>query len=140
MLSHLGVAPASSFDCETVCTPKLAAPGPAAAAAPFVYDLASSSDDDGDGAPKRPRVSEELDDRAERANLPRTFFCAISQSVMKDPVLAADGHTYERDAIEQWFARKDTSPMTNEPLAHKHLTPNIAIRSAIFELLARSGT
>ena len=100
----------------------------------------SSSDDDGDGAPKRPRVSEELDDRAERANLPRTFFCAISQSVMKDPVLAADGHTYERDAITQWFARKDTSPMTNEPLAHKHLTPNIAIRSAIFELLARSGT
>ena len=95
---------------------------------------------DDDGAPKRLRVSEELDDRAERANLPRTFFCAISQSVMKDPVLAADGHTYERDAITQWFARKDTSPMTNEPLAHKHLTPNIAIRSAIFELLARSGT
>ena len=72
--------------------------------------------------------------------VPDAYVCPITRELMHDPVFASDGHTYERDAIEAWFARKDTSPMTNEPLAHKHLTPNIAIRSAIFELLARSGT
>ena len=28
--------------------------------------------------------------------------------------MASDGNTYERSAIEQWLARHDTSPMTNE--------------------------
>ena len=60
--------------------------------------------------------------------------------MMGDPVVANDGHSYERAAIAAWLETHDTSPMTNDPLAHKHLTPNIAIRSAIFELLARSGT
>ena len=36
------------------------------------------------------------------------------QEVMQDPVIASDGHTYERAAIMEWFARKDTSPMTNQ--------------------------
>ncbi len=34
------------------------------------------------------------------------------RQVFKDPVCAADGHTYERSAIEQWLRTHDTSPMT----------------------------
>lgn len=32
---------------------------------------------------------------------------------MVDPVFAADGHTYEREAIEAWLQAHSTSPMTN---------------------------
>ena len=35
---------------------------------------------------------------------------------MVDPVVTADGHTYERVAIEQWLQMHDMSPMTGEPL------------------------
>jgi hypothetical protein len=43
------------------------------------------------------------------------FLCPIRMEIMKDPVVAADGHTYERGAIEDWFARgNSSSPMTRE--------------------------
>ncbi|KAK9804850.1 hypothetical protein WJX72_008634 [[Myrmecia] bisecta] len=38
--------------------------------------------------------------------------CPITQVFMTDPVIAADGHSYEKSAIEEWFSRHDTSPMT----------------------------
>ena len=50
---------------------------------------------------------------------------------MDDPVVAADGHTYNRTDIENWFKQHNTSPLTNEPLDHQLLLPNIAIRKAI---------
>ena len=45
----------------------------------------------------------------------------------------ADGHTYERIAIEQWLATSATSPKTNELLPHTHLVPNHALRSMILD-------
>ena len=50
---------------------------------------------------------------------------------MIDPVVCADGHTYERAGITQWLKRNDTSPNTGLTLPHKNLTSNIALRSAI---------
>lgn len=47
-------------------------------------------------------------------------------------VMATDGHTYEREAIERWFATgKKTSPKTGEPLAMTSVFPNHALRSVI---------
>lgn len=51
-----------------------------------------------------------------------------------DPVIAADGFTYERSAIEDWLSRKKTSPMTNQPLLHSDLVPNHAVRGALQKL------
>lgn len=51
-----------------------------------------------------------------------------------DPVIAADGFTYERSAIEDWLSRKGTSPMTNQPLVHCFLTPNLTVRNAVQHL------
>ena len=31
---------------------------------------------------------------------PKEFCCPISHELMKDPVVAGDGHTYERSCIE----------------------------------------
>lgn len=43
------------------------------------------------------------------------FSCPITRELMRDPVIAADGHTYDREAIEMWLRNHDTSPkVTNE--------------------------
>jgi len=64
---------------------------------------------------------------------PSIFICPITQEVMMDPVFASDGFTYEREAIEGWIANHNTSPMTNLPLPHPHLTANLALRSSVKE-------
>jgi hypothetical protein len=46
---------------------------------------------------------------------------------MRDPVVAADGHTYERAGAERWFARHGAvSMVTGAALPHTHLVPNQA--------------
>ena len=72
-----------------------------------------------------------------RGEVPDHMCCPILMDVMRDPVIAADGHTYEKVAIEQWFLKARTSPTTNEPLASLALLPNHAIRSAIAEEMER---
>ena len=56
---------------------------------------------------------------------------AFQCELMDDPVVAADGHTYNRFDIENWFKEHDTSPLTSEPLENKMLFPNLAIRKLI---------
>lgn len=47
------------------------------------------------------------------------------QAVLADPVIAADGHTYERSAMEQWVAAYKTSPgATGQLLTHTHTPGN----------------
>ena len=63
---------------------------------------------------------------------PQDFTCCITQDLMQDPVIAADGQSYERSAIEEWFYKgHSSSPMTGAPLSHKHLTPNCNLKSQI---------
>ena len=52
---------------------------------------------------------------------------------MRYPVVCADGHSYEREAITLWLATNDTSPATNMVLPNKNLTPNHALRNMIEE-------
>ncbi|KXZ51279.1 hypothetical protein GPECTOR_13g766 [Gonium pectorale] len=58
---------------------------------------------------------------------------ATDGDVMDEPVVAADGYTYERLAIQEWVSRSSTSPLTNMPLPHSHLVENRTLRSAIVE-------
>jgi Mg-chelatase subunit ChlD len=64
-------------------------------------------------------------------SLPPEFLCPITHEPMTDPVVAQDGHTYERVAIAQWFADHQTSPKTGASLLDKTLTPNHALRAQI---------
>ena len=50
---------------------------------------------------------------------------------MQDPVIAADGHTYERHAMQRWLQCHTVSPMTGQQLRHLKLLANIVIRSAV---------
>jgi len=59
------------------------------------------------------------------------FICPITQEVMRDPVIAEDGHTYEKDAIENWLEKSLTSPMTRQPISPAKLIPNLALKQLI---------
>lgn len=58
----------------------------------------------------------------------------VLQEVMEDPYIAADGFTYEEEAIRGWLdSGHNTSPMTNLKLEHTDLVPNYALHNAILE-------
>jgi len=59
------------------------------------------------------------------------FLCPITREIMVDPVICTDGHTYERQAIEQWFRSHSRSPKTNQHLTSRMLIPNHALRMTI---------
>ncbi|CAI9768893.1 unnamed protein product [Fraxinus pennsylvanica] len=72
----------------------------------------------------------------ELCQVPSYFTCPIFQEIMQDPVVAADGFTYEAEAIKGWLETgHDTSPMTNLKLPHCNWVPNHALRSTIQEWL-----
>jgi hypothetical protein len=68
--------------------------------------------------------------------IPKAFYCPITMELMKDPVMATDGHVYERSAIEKWFRQHDTSPLTNWKIEDKKLIPWYPLKSAIDEYLS----
>lgn len=83
--------------------------------------------------------SEDETNRADAAansgTCPHGYLCPISLSIMKDPVIAMDGHSYERASIEQWFQSHNTSPVTNLPIQSTTVIDNISLRSAISDYL-----
>ena len=64
---------------------------------------------------------------------------AFECTLMDDPVVAADGHTYNRADIENWFKEHNTSPHTNEPFEDKILRPNIMARKLIIAWREQHG-
>ena len=45
------------------------------------------------------------------------MICPITLDAFRDPVVAADGHSYERVNIERWFRESSTSPATGAPVS-----------------------
>ncbi|XP_057455895.1 E3 ubiquitin-protein ligase PUB23-like [Lotus japonicus] len=67
--------------------------------------------------------------------IPQYYVCPISFQLMKDPVTAVTGITYDRESIEQWLqkARDCVCPVTKQPLprSSQYLTPNHTLRRLI---------
>ena len=55
----------------------------------------------------------------------------VLQATLSQPVIAADGHTYEKHAIEAWLKERTVSPVTGMQLAHTRLVCNFVVKSAI---------
>ncbi|KAK9122230.1 hypothetical protein Syun_019847 [Stephania yunnanensis] len=63
-----------------------------------------------------------------------SFYCPITGEVMFDPVETSSGQTFERSAIEKWFAEgNNLCPLTATPLNSATLQPNKALRKSIAE-------
>jgi len=76
-------------------------------------------------------VSEEEHDAYVESIQPhRELICPITQELMRDPVVAEDGYTYEREAILRWFSvGRIRSPVTNELMGGQSIHPNRAVQS-----------
>uniref|UniRef100_A0A8C9ZWM4 WD repeat, SAM and U-box domain-containing protein 1 n=1 Tax=Sander lucioperca TaxID=283035 RepID=A0A8C9ZWM4_SANLU len=78
------------------------------------------------------RKVEELKSDSVCSGIPDEFLCPITRELMREPVIAADGYSYEREAIDSWINQKNrSSPMTNLPLLTTLLTPNHTLKMAI---------
>ena len=87
-----------------------------------------------DAAAEEPAPAAEDPPVAESKQIPERLCCPISLELMVRPVIAADGHTYDRSSIEDWLARGNTtSPTTGAKLEHLHLADNHLVRSMVSE-------
>ncbi|TYJ16611.1 hypothetical protein E1A91_A10G266900v1 [Gossypium mustelinum] len=67
-------------------------------------------------------------------NVPDEFRCPISLDLMKDPVIVASGHTYDRSSIAQWINTGHyTCPKSGQRLIHMALIPNYALKSLLHQ-------
>ena len=66
--------------------------------------------------------------------VPDAFLCPITGDTFVAPVVARDGHSYDRAALQEWFDRGHrTSPLTNLALTSTNVIPNLTLRKAIEE-------
>eukprot|EP00292_Cryptomonas_paramecium_P014211 CAMPEP_0113704494 /NCGR_PEP_ID=MMETSP0038_2-20120614/26552_1 /TAXON_ID=2898 /ORGANISM="Cryptomonas paramecium" /LENGTH=236 /DNA_ID=CAMNT_0000629285 /DNA_START=26 /DNA_END=736 /DNA_ORIENTATION=- /assembly_acc=CAM_ASM_000170 len=63
--------------------------------------------------------------------IPEEFFCPITLDIMRDPVVASDGRTYECAALQRWLQGHSRSPLTNGELNRGDLRGDRKLRSAI---------
>jgi len=62
---------------------------------------------------------------------PEAFYCPITHTIMKDPVVDSEGFSFDRPAIEEWLKEHCTSPITRKILRIHQLIPNRALRDSI---------
>ena len=80
-----------------------------------------------------------IDKYIESISPKRELLCPITQELFNDPVVAEDGYTYERLALQRWYyneTQKSTknlrSPVTNSYLTGQSMFPNIAIKGMVY--------
>ena len=67
------------------------------------------------------------------------FICPITQCIFIQPVVAADGFTYEKSSLD----RLDMYPMRTSSgvvLTHRNYIPNMMVRNTIYNLLSQMET
>lgn len=92
--------------------------------------LAEKADGTGTLSAHRPRCAG-AGPASRPPSVPKEFKCPITMRCMRDPVVCADGYTYERKAIARWLRVKRCSPCTNAPVSSRRLVANHSLRGMI---------
>eukprot|EP01117_Protostelium_nocturnum_P018971 TRINITY_DN8069_c0_g1_i1.p1 TRINITY_DN8069_c0_g1~~TRINITY_DN8069_c0_g1_i1.p1 ORF type:complete len:453 (+),score=103.04 TRINITY_DN8069_c0_g1_i1:51-1409(+) len=89
---------------------------------------------------RQSEMTEELERLQEKMKeVPEPFLCPITHEIMSDPVVASDGHTYEKDAIKEWFGRGNaTSPLTGKKLDDLKLIPSHTMKMLIQDFMEKN--
>lgn len=68
-----------------------------------------------------------------QGNLDEALTACLSwlQELLGEPVIAADGYTYEKHALQEWLKQHDSSPVTGRPLRATGILPNFAIMTLV---------
>ncbi|ESQ48858.1 hypothetical protein EUTSA_v10020668mg [Eutrema salsugineum] len=82
-----------------------------------------------------------MDQEEEEIEVPKYFLCPISLEIMKDPVTAVSGITYDRQSIVKWLEKVPSCPVTKLPLPiDSGLTPNHMLRRLIQHWCVENAT
>lgn len=74
----------------------------------------------------------QLDERRRKRDIPDYLCGKISFELMREPVIAPSGITYDRRDIEEHLQRVGHfDPITRAPLTSANLTPNLAVKEVI---------
>ena len=92
----------------------------------------------GEYSPARARLAQLLKAQQERRRSlglddlapPSDYLCPVTRDVMRHPVVASDGHSYERDALEEVLRSDGRSPLTRE-LLQPFFFPNHNLKKRI---------
>ncbi len=75
-----------------------------------------------------------LDNTFDEAMLPEElvqYICPISRGLMREPVTASSGHTYDKQCITAWFKRSNIDPVTGATLSDLTLNSSFIIERLI---------
>eukprot|EP01063_Lacrimia_lanifica_P034786 TRINITY_DN6516_c0_g6_i1.p1 TRINITY_DN6516_c0_g6~~TRINITY_DN6516_c0_g6_i1.p1 ORF type:complete len:662 (+),score=240.79 TRINITY_DN6516_c0_g6_i1:152-2137(+) len=123
--------------------PTLGPPGSAAAAAPpsaVAVPASPSSPDDIDTSTAIPALRVQPSKAQEvwatagqgAGDVPKEFLCAINGHLLRHPVTAPSGHTFEKETIDIWLTKVgSTNPLTGETLKAEDLKPDEALEVRI---------
>lgn len=67
--------------------------------------------------------------------IPRSFICPLTMEAMVDPVMDAEGNSFERAALLQWLSYYRVSPISRQPLNANLVVPNFSLREIIHEVM-----
>lgn len=74
------------------------------------------------------KVSKEFEGK-----IPSEYVCPLTKKLFLEPVTLYDGSVFEKQAIEKWFEKNDTNPITNEILETKTFCFNTKIQAEVEE-------
>jgi len=70
---------------------------------------------------------------------PKEWYCSITHEIMKVPVMAEDGISYEKEAIEKWLETSNKSPITGTQITKEGLTINYALKNTIEQIVFKKN-
>jgi hypothetical protein len=117
-------------------THNAAAPAATAPPSPPLLGLTALSEQDPGASPLY--VSPFHSQQATMSAPPSDIVCSLTKQVFVDPVIASDGHTYERAAITSLCARGQQSPFDGSVLEDRFFT-NVMLRRKAAEWIAQQS-
>lgn len=75
--------------------------------------------------------------------VPKEFECPVTYELMRDPLVASDGHTYDAASLKRWFSENKDNDYVKSPITLVPLMPyafrNIKLNQAIQEWVKGHG-
>jgi hypothetical protein len=120
---------AAASEASSLLQELLASPATPAGAAPRAQPAALGAPDSGGAAHGVEVLPAAL--APHRGSLAALMVCPLSGSLFTDPVIAADGLTYERAALKAWLRNSSASPATGAPLGSAGVRANWAVAALL---------
>jgi len=96
--------------------------------------LITAAQEEKDSMRKQLEMEQKANAEVDR-DIPESFLCPITHRVMCDPVIAFDGRSYEREAIEEYLKKHNKSPVTGAEASATVVFPNHELKWRIIEFI-----